>query len=201
MANEASSYGEMVPRGDLRAAHEDRDRVVDLLRVAAGDGRLTPEELDDRVGAALTARTYGELAALVADLPVAPGMPEAAPEEVLRIDCDGSSTRRDGRWTVPRRLEVRVKGGSVTLDFTEAVTSWPTLRIDVEAKGGALRLVTKPGILVETGDLALRGSSVRVRAPSDSDGLVAFRIDVAGTAHGSSIKAGPPRGRRRSWRR
>ena len=78
MADEASAQphgGEMVPGGDLRASHDDRDRVVELLTGAAGDGRLTPEELDQRVGAALTARTYGELAALVSDLP---GVPDTA---------------------------------------------------------------------------------------------------------------------------
>jgi hypothetical protein len=57
--------------------------VVEVLRVSAGDGRLTAEELDERVEAALTARTYNELAALVADLPNAPGaavsMPAARP--------------------------------------------------------------------------------------------------------------------------
>src|SRR5215470_20426377 len=57
----------------LRASHDDRDRAVEVLRVAAGDGRITAEELDERVGAALTARTYGELAALVSDIPAAPG--------------------------------------------------------------------------------------------------------------------------------
>src|SRR5215472_9944745 len=57
---------EPVPGGaGLRASHDDRDRVVEVLRVAAGDGRITAEELDERVGAALTARTYGELAALI----------------------------------------------------------------------------------------------------------------------------------------
>jgi hypothetical protein len=54
---------------ELRASHEDRDRVVDTLRTAGGDGRLTAEELDARVERALSARTQGELAALVADLP------------------------------------------------------------------------------------------------------------------------------------
>ncbi|HYB18129.1 MAG TPA: DUF1707 domain-containing protein [Streptosporangiaceae bacterium] len=42
---------------DLRASHADRDRVVDALRVAAGDGRLSAEELDTRVESALSART------------------------------------------------------------------------------------------------------------------------------------------------
>jgi len=52
----------------LRASHEDRDRVVDALRIAGGDGRLTAEELDTRLEIALTARTLGELAGLTAAL-------------------------------------------------------------------------------------------------------------------------------------
>ena len=54
---------------ELRASDEDRERAVEILRVAAGDGRLTSAELDDRLETALTARTSGELAALTADLP------------------------------------------------------------------------------------------------------------------------------------
>jgi hypothetical protein len=57
----------------MRASHEDRDRTVDVLRVAAGDGRLTLEELDERLEAALSARTVGELAVLTADLPAVVG--------------------------------------------------------------------------------------------------------------------------------
>jgi hypothetical protein len=56
----------------LRASHEDRDRVVDALRIAGGDGRLTAEELDTRLEIALTARTLGELAGLTASRPAAP---------------------------------------------------------------------------------------------------------------------------------
>ncbi len=187
----------MVPREDQRAAHEDRDRVVDVLRQAAGDGRLTMEELDQRVGAALTARTYGELAALVSDLPAArdsptspPGAPE--PKDLVRIECHHSGARRDGQWLVPRRMQVRVTSGTVKLDFTEAILSWPSLQIDVEAHGGNVSLVTRPGILVDTDDLEIRGSTVKVAAPWDPDVPVRFRIDVAGTADVSSIKAGPP---------
>jgi hypothetical protein len=43
----------------LRASHADRDRVVDALRVAGGDGRLSAEELDTRLESALSARTLG----------------------------------------------------------------------------------------------------------------------------------------------
>ena len=66
-----SEPGNEVARSELRASHEDRDRVVEMLRVSAGDGRLTAEELDERLELAMTARTYGELARLVADLPAA----------------------------------------------------------------------------------------------------------------------------------
>ena len=52
----------------MRASDADRDRVVDVLRVAVGDGRLPVAELDERLEAALSARTLGELAALTADL-------------------------------------------------------------------------------------------------------------------------------------
>jgi hypothetical protein len=53
----------------LRASDADRDTVTDRLRKAAGEGRLEPEELEQRVDAALRARTYGELERLVVDLP------------------------------------------------------------------------------------------------------------------------------------
>jgi hypothetical protein len=121
------------------------------------------------VGAALTAQTHGELAALVSDLPAAAawpaGAPTATPKELVRIDCHASTAGRDGRWLVPRRMEVQVTSGSVTLDFTEAVTSWPLLQLEVAVRGGSLLLVTRPGILVSTDDLAVRASSVKVRAP------------------------------------
>jgi hypothetical protein len=120
------------------------------------------------------------------------------PKDVVRIDCHSATTGRDGPWMVPRRMEVRVTGGSVTLDFTEAVTWWPSLQLDAEVRGGSLRLVTRPGILVNTDDLAVRAGSVKVRAPWGPDVPVRLRIDVAGTVASGSVKARPPR--RTLWR-
>ncbi len=59
----------MARHGNLRASDADRDDVVERLRTAAGEGRLTSEELDERVSRALTAVTYADLAAVLADLP------------------------------------------------------------------------------------------------------------------------------------
>jgi hypothetical protein len=61
----------MARRGSLRASDADRESVVERLRSAAAEGRLAAHELEHRVGAALGARTYGELDATVADLPSA----------------------------------------------------------------------------------------------------------------------------------
>jgi fatty acid desaturase len=54
---------------DLRASDDDRNRVVDELRTHAAEGRLTVEELEERLQRALAARTLGELAGLTRDLP------------------------------------------------------------------------------------------------------------------------------------
>jgi hypothetical protein len=69
----------------LRAADADRERVAERLRTAAGDGRLSPDELEERLEVALGARTYAELDALVRDLP------EQAPRGARR------RSRRGGR--------------------------------------------------------------------------------------------------------
>jgi hypothetical protein len=192
----------------LRASHDDRDRAVEVLRIAAGDGRITAEELDARVGAALTARTYGELAALIADLPATPGSlplvpgapPGAAPKDLVRIQCDTGNAGRDGAWLVPRRLEVRVRLGTVTLDFTEAVISWPSLEIDADIDTGSLILVIAPGMLVSTDDLAIKTSTVKVDAPWGPQMPVRFRIDLSGRASIGTITARPPRATRRPRR-
>ena len=201
---EPAPRDEPVPDGGvLRASHDDRDRAVEVLRVAAGDGRITAEELDERIGAALTARTYGELAALISDLPVTPGSlplapgslpgaPGAAAKELVRIECNTSTARRDGPWLVPKRLEVRLNLGTLTLDFSEAVLSWPSLEIDADIQTSSLILVTGPGIFVSTDDLAIQTSTVKVASPGPEI-PVRFRIDISGRARISTITARPPR--------
>src|SRR5215216_4300920 len=54
---------------ELRASDAERESTVTLLREHGAAGRLDVEELEQRVGAAYAARTYGELRALLGDLP------------------------------------------------------------------------------------------------------------------------------------
>ncbi|WP_093905287.1 DUF1707 and DUF4190 domain-containing protein [Streptomyces sp. cf386] len=62
----------------MLASHADRERAVDVLRAGFGEGRLEHPEFEKRVERAYTARTVGELALLVADLPLGP-VPQPAP--------------------------------------------------------------------------------------------------------------------------
>jgi hypothetical protein len=186
---------EVVARSELRASHDDRDRVVELLRVAAGDGRLTAEELDERLESAMTARTYGELAKLVSDLPAsgaAVNAPAPRVKDVMRLECSSGQTVREGRWVVPQRMELRVTSGHIKLDFTQAVITQPSLQIDAEVRSGHVILITRPGIVVDTDDVVVRSGHVRVRAPWGSDVPEVLRIDVSGTVGSGHLVARPP---------
>jgi hypothetical protein len=77
-------------RGHLRASHADRDQVIGTLKAAFVQGRLTKDELDARAGQAFAARTYGELAALTADLPA--GLADAVPPR--------HAARAQTRWPI-----------------------------------------------------------------------------------------------------
>ena len=71
----------------MRVSDADRHQVSEVLREAAGEGRLDWEELEQRLEAAYAARTYAELLPLTADLPSgATPVPVSAPQP-LRVRC------------------------------------------------------------------------------------------------------------------
>ncbi|MBD0692946.1 DUF1707 domain-containing protein [Streptomyces sp. CBMA123] len=204
--------GEIVPAGSapgpsalpaLRASHADRDRVVAMLGVAAGDGRLTADELDQRVEAALSARTVGDLAALTADLPPisisTSGVP-AESRDVLRIEQKFSRLERTGGWVLPRRLELAAEWCNVTLDFTQAVITQDTLEIDVDMQGGNLTLIVGPGITVDPYGLTLEFSKIKNQYAPDPGTPVRLRIELIGKKGFGRIRVRGPRrwGTRRS---
>jgi hypothetical protein len=168
---------------EMRASDADRDRVLDVLRDAAADGRLTAAEFDERMEAALSSRTLGDLAVLTADLGPGLGRPGAATaqaEDVVRIDQRGGSVQRRGGWVVPQRLELRPSWCDVTLDFTEAVISADTLVVDLHMRGGSLILVTRPGIVVDAVSLAVRYTDVEIRPDAEPGVPVILRVQLTG---------------------
>jgi Flp pilus assembly protein TadB len=87
----------MDEEAQVRAAETDRERVVEQLRTAHGEGRLTLAEFDERVATAWAARTYGELVPVTADLPRRPtGVEPAEPAARRAARHPGWSSGRPG---------------------------------------------------------------------------------------------------------
>jgi Domain of unknown function (DUF1707) len=165
---------------------------MDVLRAAAGDGRLTAEEFDERLEAILSSRTLGELAALTADLAGGPGGSVAATaqaQDVIRIKKCGGSVRRYGRWVVPRRLELRSSWCDVGLDFANAVITCDMVRVDMDVRGGSLILLVSTGTVVDASSLTVRDTEVRLGPSADPDAEVVLRVQLAGRMRYGLIEA------------
>jgi Flp pilus assembly protein TadB len=74
----------MAKRSSLRASDADRERVAEWLGQAATEGRILAHELEERLARVLRARTYGDLDAVVADLPSS-RTPRRAPARARRL--------------------------------------------------------------------------------------------------------------------
>ena len=102
-----------------RAADVDRDAVAERLRIAAREGRLELWELDDRLGRAYNARTYGDLETLVADLPAQPpfvSYPGIGLEpDTLVLRTTTPNIKQAGRWIVPQRITAESTTGWIQL--------------------------------------------------------------------------------------
>jgi DUF1707 SHOCT-like domain len=176
---------------EVRASDHDRDRVLDVLRAAVEDGRLTADEFEERMTAAMSSRTLGELAVLTGDLVAGAGPATPQPEDVVRIDQRGGSVRRTGRWVVPRRLELRLSWCDVTLDFTQAVIIDDTLRVDMKMRGGSLILAAGPGIVVDADSLTVRYTDVEISPSADPGVPDILRVRLAGRMRYGRIEVRP----------
>ena len=175
----------------LRASDADRDRVIEVLRAAVADGRLDAAEFGERLDAALTARTIDALTPLTADLIAPPGgggalalplagRPAEPAAELLTIKERHGTVRRDGRWTLPRRLALRTAWSDVRLDLTTAVRSGPELVIELRVRGGNVELVLAPGMVVDANELAVRFTDLAVSSDSGDDTPETLHIRLVG---------------------
>lgn len=183
----------------MKASDADRDHVAGTLADAAAEGRLTHEELDERVERALAARSLGELAALTRDLPGQPAKPGIPVTDVVKIEKRFGTAEWVGTWLVPRRIEIRLTVGNAKLDFTDAVITHDQLSIDLDLGiGGDLTLITKPGIVVVADDVIVRSmAEIKVRPPQQDPGFpVALRVEVTGKLRGGNLLVRYPRGTR-----
>lgn len=137
----------------IRASDAERDATMDQLRDAAADGRLSLEELADRLEAAGRAATRRELSALTADLPSPAGPLARAPAGTVTVSSRTSAVfgdlRRSGRWVVPRSSRWESVFGDVVLDLREAQVTGDEIEIDAGTVFGDVQLLVPEGVLVE----------------------------------------------------
>ncbi len=134
-----------------RASDRDRDAVLQRVQQAFAEGRLDDREFDQRMRAALTAKTHAELDALVTDLPaVAPKAAAAAgPAPGKYAVAYKGSIRRSGRWRVPGRYTAVVYKGTGWLDLRAAELTDPVTAIRAVAYKSKVTLLVPPGVRVE----------------------------------------------------
>jgi DUF1707 SHOCT-like domain len=129
--------------GHLRAAHADRERVIEALKAAFAQGRLDTDELDDRVGRAFASRTYGELAALTADIPASQTVPGSAVAGPAVAVSPGSPARTLA--TAARRAGLRLLV-ALALVGLMAVTNMKAFAL-LAYYGGILAVIAASGFL------------------------------------------------------
>jgi hypothetical protein len=193
----------------LRASDADRELIAERLRLAASEGRLTFEELDERLDAAYGARTHGELARLVADVALEEELPSPAAGRrsgvVVRPGGGGASWLvsvmgghdRRGRWRVSPSLKVvNVMGGS-DLDFNDAELAAQEIEITVVSVMGGADIRVPEDANVEISDFALMGGNgVEVGEPRPRPGAPTFRIRLISVMGGTDVKRGRKLSRR-----
>jgi Domain of unknown function (DUF1707) len=162
-----------VPDDEARAGDADREAVAERLRVAAGEGRINFEELDERLGHAYGAGTYGQLRALLADLPaVSAGKSqvEALPEpETLVLATRAPNLRQSGRWVVPQRITAETASGWITIDFTQATCAHREVAVDAVCQSGWIRLILPDGWAARISPASTNTSHMRNKAPETAE--------------------------------
>jgi Domain of unknown function (DUF1707)/Cell wall-active antibiotics response 4TMS YvqF len=179
---------------ELRVSDAEREATVVWLREAGGEGRLTLEELAERVERADAARTRGDLDALTADLPRSmPGgaasLPDAPRKERRWVVAIMGGEERRGRWRPSRRTNAIAVMGGVDIDLREAELADGAEILAIPVMG-AVTVTVPEGVSVEMSGFALMGGNagpddkvlplpnapvVRVRAFSLMGGVVVER--------------------------
>jgi hypothetical protein len=210
LLNMIEEPGQPSPAGDARASDAERETVVERLRVATTEGRLTLAELTERTEAAYTATTRGELARITADLP--PAAAAAAPvpatqgpdrEWVIAVIGD---TKRQGRWRVERPLAALAVIGDVVLDLRGAEVPQGQVAIAATAVMGDVKVYVPDGVDVQLSGIAVLGDKV-VKVREAPPGQRLPRVVVKATAVMGDVKvigdsyAEPVRRTLRGWLR
>ncbi|MEV6975109.1 DUF1707 domain-containing protein [Kitasatospora sp. NPDC093806] len=209
--------GAPVAEAEIRASDADRERVAELLRDAYAEGRLDVEEHAERIEAAYSAKTLGELAPLTRDLPVhrevsfekpplgaadgpRPDGPVRLParnEAPTMLAVFGGASRK-GRWRVGSQLKAVAVFGGVEIDLTDAVFESPEVVIDVVAIFGGVEIKVPENVSLHGGGVGIFGGfDVKEQTSADPYAPV---VRVKGAAVFGGCEAKPRKGKKlKEW--
>jgi hypothetical protein len=156
---------------EMRASDIDRERFAERLRDAAGDGRLTMDELEERLEHVYSAKTFAQLEPLVKDLPatspasaalMAPARGSLArvsgtPTRQRRSIAIISGARRRGAWVVPKRYNSVAFWGGVQLDMTEASFADHEVVVNTVAIMGGIQIIVPEDVIVQVDGIGVMG--------------------------------------------
>ena len=162
----------------LRISDSERHQVAEILREAAGEGRLDIDELDQRLEATYAARTYADLVPITLDLPAHPHQrpvvkPAAAsPDVVPGADREShfailSGLSRKGVWVVPKQMTILAMMGGAELDLRRAKFAAPEVVITINAFMGGAQVIVGPSTRVQMEGTGIMGG---YSGPSGSGG-------------------------------
>ena len=178
------SDGRPADPSTLRISDDERHQVAEILREAAGEGRIDLDELDQRLEATYAARTYADLVPITFDLPAhrpgahpAPPVPPARPSPVVAGPAHESHVaimsglNRRGAWVVPRRMSVFAMMGGADLDLREASFAAQEVVITVNAFMGGAQITVDPHTHVVMEGVGIMGgySGPDGRTPAELD--------------------------------
>jgi len=154
----------------MRAADTDRDQTAELLRRAAAEGRISFDELDERIGRAYAAKTFADLEALTRDLPgpgvraPAPATPRYQPAEVPAGTPAPSfsvailsGAQRAGPWLVPPSYTAVAVLGGVELDLRHARFTAAEVTIRAFALMGGVSITVPEDMDVDVSGIGFMG--------------------------------------------
>jgi hypothetical protein len=160
------------PPPGIRISDADRERAAARLQQALAEGRITLDELEDRLAVVYAARYAADLLPPFADLPgddvvpvqrAAPAPPVADGPLILRTGM--GTLRRSGPWTVPARIRVQSVMGSVILDFCDT-TLPPVVDVTLELGAGSARLLLPDGASADVDGMVSGMGAVRSKVAS-----------------------------------
>lgn len=188
------------PDDSLRVSDAERDAVLRTLGDHAAVGRLTLDELEERSGRALAAKTRGELATLTSDLPQEAGQASAAApsrrKPVRWMVAVMSASRRRGRFRAEGGItSIAIMGGN-EIDLREAEIEGAELTLNLIAFMGGAEVYVPDSVELDVGGFSFMGGHEEVgsdRPPRPGAPLI--RIRVYNVMGGASIYRLPPQAR------